>query len=66
MENTNPAGFVFNGEFAGQTKPLTVRTEGPLRYFVEAVYFTDRECSDAGTEYGWYRMVSNSLTAIGQ
>jgi len=60
IENTNPVGFVFNGEFAGVTKPLSVREPGPMHYFVEAVYFTDRECSDGGTEFGWYRMVSNS------
>jgi hypothetical protein len=60
IENTNPVGFVFNGEFAGQTKPVSSLTPGPPHYFVEVVYFTDRECSDAGVEYGWYRMVSNS------
>lgn len=61
MENGNPVGFVFNGEFAGLTDPLSTPTHGPAtHFFVEAVYFTDRECSDAGTEYGWYRMVANS------
>jgi hypothetical protein len=60
MDNTNPAGFVFNGEFAGETKASSPPTQGPAHFFVEAVYFTDRECSDGGTEYGWYRMVANS------
>jgi hypothetical protein len=57
---TNPAGFVFEGEFAGETNPASSAIEdGSAHYFVEAVYFTDRECSDAGTEYGWYRLVAS-------
>ena len=60
-EGANPNGFVFDGEFAGQTNPPSTPTPGqPAHFFVEAVYFTDRECSDAGTEYGWYRIVANS------
>jgi len=59
--NTNPVGFLLDGEFAGETNPASSLTPGLAKhYFIEAVYFTDRECSDAGTEYGWYRMVSNS------
>jgi hypothetical protein len=44
-------GFDFDGEFGGLTSTPTI-----AGFFVEAVYFTDRECSDAGTEYGWYRL----------
>ncbi len=63
MSGANPAGFVFNGEFAGQAKPMSSPTSGDnTHFFIEAVYFTDRECSDAGTEYGWYRMVANSYS----
>lgn len=61
MDNTNPAGFVFTGEFAGETKASLPPAQGPAHFFVEAVYFTDLECSHGGTEYGWYRMVSNSV-----
>jgi hypothetical protein len=60
VDNTNPAGFVFTGEFAGVAKPASTPTTGPGHFFVEAVYFTDRECSDGGTEYGWYRKVADS------
>jgi hypothetical protein len=60
MEGANPVGFVFNGEFAGQTHPASSPTHGNSHYFIEAVYFTDRECSDAGTEYGFYRYPANS------
>jgi hypothetical protein len=61
MGSTNPVGFVFDGEFAGETDPPSSHTPGqPPHYFVETVYFTDRECSDAGTEYGWYRLVADS------
>ena len=48
-------GFDFDSEFGGSTTAPT--TAG---FFVEAVYFTDRECSDAGTEYGWYRLPASS------
>ena len=44
-------GFDFEGESGGV--PLAPTKAG---FFVEAVYFTDRECSDGGTEYGWYRL----------
>lgn len=61
IDGTNPAGFLFDGEFAGETNPPSSHTQGqPTHFFVEAVYFTDRECSDAGTEYGWYRSVADS------
>jgi len=57
----NPIGFVFNGEFAGEANPPSSHTPGqPPHFFVEAVYFTDRECSDAGTEYGWFRLVADT------
>jgi hypothetical protein len=60
---TSPVGFVFNGEFAGQTSPASTPTQAYYAsFYLEAVYFTDRECSDAGTEYGWYRMVANSYS----
>jgi hypothetical protein len=63
LGDASPAGFVFNGEFAGEAKPVSSPTSGDnTHFFIEAVYFTDRECSDAGTEYGWYRMVANSYT----
>jgi hypothetical protein len=43
-------GFQFVAEFNGQHhEPQT--TNGS---YVEAVYFSDRECFDGGTEYGWY------------
>jgi hypothetical protein len=61
MDNTSPVGFVFNGEFAGETKPSSAPAQGNAHFFVEAVYFTDLECSHGGTEYGWYRMVFNSV-----
>lgn len=60
MGSLNPTGFEFNGEFAGETHPLSSPAGGGPHYFVETVYFTDRECSDAGTEFGFYRMVANS------
>lgn len=61
MNGVNPSGFVFDGEFAGETNPASSAIQdGEAHYFVEAVYFTDRECSDAGSEYGWYRLVANS------
>jgi hypothetical protein len=61
MGGTQPVGFVFNGEFAGEANPPSTHLTGqPPHYFVETVYFTDRECSDAGTEYGWYRLVADS------
>jgi hypothetical protein len=57
----NPAGFVFNGEFAGEANPPSLHTPGqPPHYFVETAYFTNRECSDAGTEYGWFRTVADT------
>jgi hypothetical protein len=60
---TNPIGFTFYGEFAGQASPPSSPTgAGSANFFLEAVYFTDRECSDIGTEYGWFRMVSNSYS----
>jgi hypothetical protein len=63
MDNVNPVGFVFDGEFAGEASPPSSQIEDSHnRYFVEAVYFTDRECSDAGTEYGWYRNVANTVS----
>lgn len=52
----NLVGFDFDGEFGGAA--TTPTTAG---FFVEAVYFTDRECSDGGTEYGWYRLPAWSV-----
>jgi hypothetical protein len=49
----SPVGFDFVGEFGGEVTSPTPSSSGS--YFIEAAYFTDRECSDAGTEYGWYR-----------
>jgi hypothetical protein len=61
MGSANPLGFAFNGEFAGETNPPSSTIQDQQKhYFVEVVYFTDRECSDAGTEYGWYRTVASS------
>jgi hypothetical protein len=48
-------GFDFDAEFGGA--PTSPTTAG---FFVEAVYFTDRECSDGGAEYGWYRLPASS------
>jgi len=60
MGGANPVGFVFDGEFAGKADPPSVPDDPYRHYFLEAVYFTDRECSDAGTEYGFYRFVADS------
>lgn len=46
-------GFEFEGEFGGAVTSPTPHTSGSL--FQEAVFFTDRPCYDAGTEYGWFR-----------
>jgi hypothetical protein len=63
MDSASPAGFVFEGEFAGETNPPSPQTQDQYtHYFVEAVYFTDRECSDAGAEYGWQRLVAHSVS----
>lgn len=56
----SPIGFIFNGEFGGQASPPSTPDPPYTHYFLEAVYFTDRECSDAGTEYGFYRTVAHS------
>lgn len=53
----NPEGFDFEGEFGGSVTSPTSPSSGS--YYLEAAYFTDRECSDAGTEYGWFRFPSN-------
>jgi hypothetical protein len=50
----SPSGFDFVGEFGGAVTSPTDPSSGS--YYVEAAYFTDRECSDAGTEYGWSRL----------
>lgn len=61
LDAASPVGFVFDGEFAGETNPPSSQIQDQYtHYFVEAVYFTDRECSDAGAEYGWVREVANS------
>jgi hypothetical protein len=61
MGSANPVGFLFHGEFAGETNPPSSEIQDEQKhYFVEVAYFTDRECSDAGTEYGWYRTVASS------
>jgi hypothetical protein len=62
VNGVNPAGFVFTGEFGGETNPPSAREEQSHHYFLESVYFTDRECSDAGAEYGWYRIVADTET----
>ena len=49
-------GFDFQGEFGGV--PFSP-TPGGFSSFVEAVFFTDRRCFDAGVEYGWYRFPAN-------
>jgi hypothetical protein len=62
-DNGNPAGFAFDGEFAGEANPPSSQiADQYTHFFVEAVYFTDRECSDAGTEYGWYRNVASTAS----
>lgn len=53
----SPVGFDFEGEFGGSVTTPTPASSGS--YYLEAAYFTDRACSDAGTEYGWYRFPSN-------
>ena len=62
--NGNPSiGFNFTGEFGGTTTSTTPTPSGnATTFFVETVYFTDRECSDGGTEYGWYRFPAVAST----
>ncbi len=57
---TSPIGFVFNGEFGGEANPASKPDPPYTHYFLETVYFTDRECSDGGMEYGFYRTVADS------
>lgn len=54
----SPYGFEFLGEFAGSVTSAT--PSSPYSYYAQAVYFTDRRCSDAGAEYGWFRVPANS------
>ncbi len=61
MEGANPVGFVFERRVCRRDAPCRRHPPRSIaHFFIEAVYFTDRECSDAGTEYGFYRDPSNS------
>jgi hypothetical protein len=63
VNGASPVGFVFDGEFAGEANPPSSQIQDNFtHFFEEAIYFTDRECSDAGTEYGWYRNVASSAS----
>ena len=48
-------GFSFQGQFSGQH--VTSTNDG---YYTQAAYFSDRECFDGGTEYGWFHQPVNS------
>jgi len=58
-----PTGFTVQAEFEGETRynPTALNS-----YFLEAIYSSDRECDDGGTEYGWYRFVAANLPSTSQ
>lgn len=51
-------GFSFTGSFGGHYAGAVP----PDNYPVETVFYTDRECTDAGREFGFYRAVWEDKT----